>query len=129
MKKNWLATGAVIGIVLVLALRFLIHHGAAPAESPADELARFRRDAHTDLLAQCTNQIVGLSRIIKMEFDDSDKQPSNWTAVASAEFVNRIGGVERTNLPFVFEKRSSPAGGQTYVLCIPDYKRIYGASK
>ena len=70
--------------------------------------------------AAITNQVVGFSRLIDCSFYARDHHPiswngrgyviqTNWLAEATVEFINRQGGIERTNYPFMFILRLSHA--------------------
>jgi hypothetical protein len=75
-------------------------------ESYAAKLARYRASAEDTARAECTNEITGLRNIITLDVETSDDNFRNWTATATVEFINQIGGVDRTNLVLQF----NPAG-------------------
>jgi hypothetical protein len=54
------------------------------------------------MLQECTNVIVGLNRIIRSSVTMNDADPYKWMGHVTVEFVNRVGGIERTNLFFKF---------------------------
>ena len=54
------------------------------------------------MLKECTNAIVGLTRIIRSSLADTDDNPYRWTGETTVEYVNRVGGIERTNVLFRF---------------------------
>src|SRR5258708_30492619 len=61
----------------------------------------------TEQMAPCiqsclTNDVVGYTRTIKIEMESWAEFPSNTDAIATVEFVNTHGGIERTNLPYRF---------------------------
>ena len=58
--------------------------------------------------AAVTNQVVGLNRIISTEIEDEDGSIAKWRADATVEYVNSVGGIDRTNLPFRFQLISFP---------------------
>jgi hypothetical protein len=58
--------------------------------------------------AAITNQVVGLNRIISTEIEDEDGSIAKWRADATVEYVNSVGGIDRTNLPFRFQLISFP---------------------
>ena len=78
-------------------------------------------------LRQCTNSIAGVNRVIQKDLRTNDGDPNKWTAEVTAECVNRSGGIERKNLPFVFWIYDSPVDNQPHVLCRVDNLEIYDA--
>ena len=72
------------------------------SETPDQRMSRLRAEGERELLKACTNDVVGLHRVIRTSLDNSDNNPFKWTAHAEVEFVNRFGGIERTNLLFRF---------------------------
>ena len=71
---------------------------------------RFQTEAETEMLKECTNAVVGLTRIIHTSVLDAEDNPQQWTGTVTAEFVNRMGGIERTNVPFKFSTDTGPDG-------------------
>lgn len=71
-------------------------------ESYASKLARYRAGAESAARAACTNEVTGLRGIISLDVQTSDDNFMNWTASATVEYINQIGGVDRTNLDFKF---------------------------
>ena len=120
--------GAMILVALALliggaSIAVVLDNRARP-ESEYGRVSRFRAEARADLFKECTNQIVGLSRIIDARIDDvsGSDDPRSWSASVTAEFVNKFGGIERTNLPFEFY--TEKLGGNSRVLCVPDFKKL-----
>jgi hypothetical protein len=78
------------------------------------EYDRYSREANEEMLNWCTNNIVGLNRFISVDlrhFIDSPtndiaksdiNDPHNWEGKIVADYVNQVGGVDRTNLTFRF---------------------------
>jgi hypothetical protein len=75
-------------------------------ESTQTRLWRWRREAPEAVRSELTNAVVGFYRAIEqpgaLNWDFSSTSPNNWHGYAVVEFVNRLGGIERTNLPFRF---------------------------
>lgn len=71
-------------------------------ETEAQQKARLQSEAEGEMLKECTNIIVGLTRIIHSSVVDADDNPYQWGGDATLEYVNRVGGIERTNLFFKF---------------------------
>jgi hypothetical protein len=72
-------------------------------ESYPHKLNRYRVDADQAVRKGITNQVVGLRQIISQRADTSDENFMKWTATATVEFINPVGGVDRTNLDFKFD--------------------------
>jgi hypothetical protein len=64
--------------------------------------SRLQGEAETEMLKETTNVIVGLTRIIHSSVATVNDNPYKWTGDVTAEFVNRVGGIERTNVFFKF---------------------------
>jgi hypothetical protein len=72
------------------------------------KLARYRASAEAGVRDACTNYTVGLRGILYLRADTSADNFMQWTAKATVEFINPVGGVDRTNLEF----KPSVMGGQ-----------------
>jgi hypothetical protein len=70
----------------------------AKVESLDSERAR----AKYLLLSECTNALPGIQRVIEVSIDNSADRVSAWRGRATLDFVNHAGGIDRTNLHFVF---------------------------
>lgn len=71
-------------------------------ESAPDRMSRWRREAEGAIRSECTN-IVGFRRVLKVNSDIyASDSITNWTGKAEVEILNRIGGVEVTNVPIDF---------------------------
>lgn len=115
---------AVAAYIVVQRRNVAVEAEHPEAEPFEVELTRLRTDAPAVLLTECTNTIIGLNRIISTTLDDHADDVSAWHAEVTAEFVNKIGGVERTNMPMVFEKRGDRHTGHAILICSPDYALI-----
>lgn len=71
-------------------------------ETELQQMARLQSESEGEMLKECTNVIIGLSRIIHSSVTIADEDPYKWSGKATVEFVNRVGGIERTNLCFRF---------------------------
>ncbi|HLH53865.1 MAG TPA: zinc ribbon domain-containing protein [Verrucomicrobiae bacterium] len=71
-------------------------------ETESQQFSRLQSEAESRMLEESTNVIVGLNRIIRVNSSTSDDNPHKWTGDVTAEFVNKVGGVERTNILFKF---------------------------
>jgi len=99
------------------------------------------------LLEECTNQTVGITKILKADiYELPDQNPTNWmiseiytnddsttstdywafsgSAEATVEYINKVGGIERKEIPFVFCWNTWPPSSKTNLFCLPDYKKI-----
>ena len=79
-------------------------------ESESQQKSRLQAEAEVEMLKESTNVIVGLNRIIRTTVADTDDNPYKWSGDVVAEFVNRVGGVERTNVMFKFGTDTGPDG-------------------
>lgn len=71
-------------------------------ETELQQKSRLQSEAEGEMLKECTNVVVGLTRIIRSSVWDADDNPYKWAGDITAEYVNRVGGVERTNIFFKF---------------------------
>jgi hypothetical protein len=75
---------------------------AVQAMDTTETIRQQRSKAKGLLLAECTNSVTGINRIIDVFVDDSDASASKWKGRATVEYINSVGGVDRTNLQFIF---------------------------
>jgi hypothetical protein len=111
----------------IVALLFVgcSHKSEDPAqEKESARWERMQAEAERSLLVACTNDLVGLNRIVYKFVNDGAENPTNWTADITAEYVNHIGGVDRTNLSFVFGVRRSAVDNLEHVFCLLDLDKI-----
>ncbi len=90
---------------------------------------RLQTEAQDMLSRQCTNAIVGLSRIVNRDLFIANADPNQWTARVTAEYVNHFGGIDRTNMPFVFWVYDSPVDNLRHVLCRVDEATLSHANR
>jgi len=64
--------------------------------------ARLQAEAELEMLKEATNAVIGLTRIIHSSVVNADDTPYKWNGDVTAEFVTRVGGIERTNVFFKF---------------------------
>ena len=76
---------------------------AGDNENYADKLARYRAGAEAAARAACTNEVIGLRGIISLDVQTYDDNFMSRTASATVEYVNQIGGVDRTNIELKFD--------------------------
>ncbi len=110
-------------VLCALAVLLRLHHMAAEIEaakdpfsltnagdnkSYADKITRYRAGAGAAVRSACTNEIIGLRGIISLDVQTYDDNFKKWTATATVEYINHIGGVDRTNLSLRFD----PVSGQ-----------------
>lgn len=123
-KINRKAQAARILVILILAgiaYKNLMDR-FPPPETPGEQFKRWRQAALHDMLESCTNQIVGLNRFIDIQFMDYDFAVSNWTGEVVLEYVNKNGGIERTNLSFRFALHVDGIGESIWTNAGLDYK-------
>lgn len=98
-------------------------------ETPYALRKRLQSEAQDRFMQQCTNAIFGVNRVIQKNLQTNDGDPNKWTAEVTAEYVNQFGGIDRTNLPFVFWIYDSPVDNQRHVLCRVDNLEIFDAQR
>jgi hypothetical protein len=87
-------------------------------ETEGEQKSRLQAEAEVEMLKESTNAIVGLNRIIHLSVANSNDNPYKWSGAVTAEFVNRVGGVERTNINFKFQT-DTLTNGLVYLRCTP----------
>jgi hypothetical protein len=128
-RRNHWAFVLLVGFILFLGYKY--YHGIQQYNRVVDSMgdprskeesgpraARLRTDAPEVLRKACLEAVTGFTRIIEPALSDYDENPYNWTAAPTCEFINRLGGVERTNLLFVFAVHD----GELY--CYPDIAKM-----
>lgn len=98
---------------------------AKKAEGPKEKSWKdFADEAKPLMLEKATNQIVGFRRTLSSYIDDHGdyKNPNIWTGEVEAEYINSVGGVDVTNVPYKFNL-DSLAGGEVYLNCDYDYRK------
>lgn len=80
------------------------------SETYADKVSRYRVGADHELRSACTNAVTGLRFIVDTQASTSADNFMTWTATATVEYINHLGGVDRTNLAF----KASSIGEQFY---------------
>ena len=96
---------AVLMVVVVGGPIYWWRSQFAQVPKPETELqqkARLQSETEVEMLKESTNVIVGLTRIIRLTAANSEENPYKWSGDVTAEFVNRVGGIERTNIMFRF---------------------------
>src|SRR5882672_2419443 len=90
-------------------------------ENPS--LATLRTNGLNSIYEDCSNEVVGLQRIVKVhiEYDEKD---SNWWGKATCEFVNKVGGVERKDRWYLFGIITNSTGGIKNIYAHEDYDRF-----
>ncbi len=79
-------------------------------ESYAAKVARYRAGADQELRSACTNAVTGLRFIVDTHAATSADNFMAWTATATVDYINHLGGVDRTNLAI----KASSIGEQFY---------------
>jgi hypothetical protein len=85
-------------------------------ETESQQKTRLQAEAEGEMLKECTNVVVGLSRIIRTLVVKADDNPYRWAGDVTTEYVNRVGGIERTNVFFKFGTDTGP-DGQVHLRC------------
>jgi hypothetical protein len=102
----------VVRAVIIIAVSFvavaLFGFWNAPRRThenvPSSErhYSEWHKQAEKNMIAECTNVVTGCSRIIEARLWATEDDPNKWTGDATVEFMNRVGGADRTNVPFRF---------------------------
>lgn len=118
-------------VVVLLALVMPICSCSKPRES---QVSRFRREAKSAMGAYCTN-MVGFSRLnstLLLDFTKDLKEtedPALWSGLAEVDYINKVGGVERTNINFRFRIETNPfAAGDDKAEVQIDYMELENAN-
>ena len=77
--------------------------GDSGYESYAHKLNRYRTSAENLVRVACTNEVTGLRQFISMDVSPYGQNVKEWKATATVEFINHLGGIDRTNLEFQFD--------------------------
>jgi hypothetical protein len=96
---------------------------ASVTETSSERLKKFHAQAPEALLKCCTNDVIGLTKIISSTVNDTDPDPNKWTGYAEVEHLNSVGGIERQDLWLVFkvEWLAKPQNG----LVLPGLSFLY----
>jgi hypothetical protein len=85
-------------------------------ETEWQQKARLQSESESEMLKECTNVVIGLNRIIRTSVVNTDDNPYKWAGDVTVEFINRVGGIERTNLEFRFGTDTG-RDGQVHLRC------------
>ena len=138
-----LAPVSAVVVVLLLVL-YSVHHrreqqreieeiearlNKIPKEDLIARTERFEVEARRELTNCCSQETVGFQRIVRYEINGlGGDNPDKWRGDADVEFVNKLGGIERTNLPLIFRipLKDSPwyTTDDWHVACMLDYVEI-----
>jgi hypothetical protein len=73
-------------------------------ETPAQRDERNQIEAKAIFASAITNDVVGWHRTIKQDcWIGYGTSPNTWWATATVEFVNKVGGIERTQIYYRFK--------------------------
>ncbi len=86
-------------------------------------LAMLQTNGLNQIFEDCSNNVVGLRRIVK-SYVEPHGSPSNWFGVATVEFVNKVGGVERKDRWYVFDTSTNDDGTIHFIFAHDDYDRF-----
>ena len=108
----WLIVATLLLVVIGTPLYWLQNQYAQMPrpESESQQKSRWQSEAGFEMLRECTNVIVGLWRIVHKSVLDADDNPQQWSGTITAEYVNHMGGIERTNVQFRFSTDTGPDG-------------------
>lgn len=104
-KIAWGSTAALLLALAVWAWAGKLHtlRGDIPdQETFAHRLARWRDGAPGEMLKHCTNDVVGFNRLVDSRLDTAGDNVKTWSGEVTVEYVNHVGGIDRTNLHYRF---------------------------
>ena len=81
---------------------------------------RWQFEARSAVTNACPKAIIGFSRVIELRLDSSVDNPSKWKAQVEVDFINQVGGIQRTNYPFIFTLSSPDSDSRLHVGCYAD---------
>lgn len=84
-------------------------------ETSLQRSRRWQAEAEVAARSACSNDLVGISRIIDVTVMDSATHPNQWEAYATCEYVNQVGGIDRTNVYLRFRTTFADGSNQTHV--------------
>jgi hypothetical protein len=96
-----------------------LYPDARKPETELQQNARLRSEAEGEMLKECTNVVVGLTRIIRASVVTSEEDPYKWSGDVVTEFVNHVGGIDRTNIFFRF-RTDTGGDGWMHLRCISE---------
>jgi hypothetical protein len=122
---GWLIAILLLGIIVWVGAQKSKEFNSPKPESEWQQKHRLQSEAASGVLAECSNHVVGITRVIDSFVDDLDSDPHKWKGDVTVEFINQIGGVDRTNIPFIF---STDTGfdGVLHVYCHYDWQKASG---
>lgn len=88
-------------------------------ETEREQKVRLQSEAEGEMLKECTNAVIGLTRIIKQSIINADDNPYKWTGEVTSEYINHVGGIERTNVSFKFGTDTG-SDGRVHLRCSPE---------
>lgn len=96
--------GLVAAAVWAWSVKLHALNGGLPPqdETYAHKLDRWRSTAELLMLKQSSNDVPGFSRLIDSHVDTSGDNLKSWSGEVTADFVNHIGGIDRTNIHYAF---------------------------
>ena len=92
-------------------------------ERPLQKRARLEREADPVARAECSNAVVGITRIVNLHCDTYEQQVRKWTAEAAVEHINARGGIERTNLVMTFDAGAPGPDGYSHLSAFVETSR------
>lgn len=89
-------------------------------ERLSEKRERWKAEFEPAIREACSNDVVGITRIVRIRTLDGEEHPKLWTAVATVEHVNQMGGVERIDLPIKTQVGSAGIDNKAHVYCQVD---------
>jgi len=97
----------------------LVSEMATEATSTQVQIQRCRDGAEAAVVTTCSKDITGFRRMVGTTVRDYSDKINEWSATATVEYINTVGGVERTNLDLKFTSFSG------HITALIDYEKIW----
>jgi predicted small lipoprotein YifL len=91
-----------LAIICLAALAGCGQQNPFPNETPEQKNVRWRSEAKTSMLEEATNRVSGIRNVIYADVENWDQAAVHWRGRVTLDYVNHWGGIDRTNLYFLF---------------------------
>lgn len=69
----------------------------------SDKLTLWRSQAELLMLGRSSNDVAGFNRLVNSHVDTSGGNVNSWSGEVTADYINHVGGIDRTNLHYAFD--------------------------
>lgn len=100
-KMRWTLRAGAAGFILVMVLSLVQANRSYPIREMTlrEELAELRAQMDAGMPGALSNYVVGITRIVDVYKNFDAENIGRWKAEATVEYVNIVGGIQRTSLP------------------------------